>query len=584
MLLDKYMYRISAAMIISSVSIIVNAETDMRANRQQNNLNPMLQQADQNSPSPGVSPARRIDRELRQANIPPAAVNASYRSINGTGNNLSDPLMGSAHSQLLRLIPASYDDGIQSIAGSDRPSARLISNRVVAQAESIPNTAGASDFIWQWGQFLDHDIDLTDGIDPPEAADIAVPNGDPYFVPNSTGTVVIPLNRSLYDVATGTDVDNPRQQINEISSWIDASNVYGSDADRASALRTNDGTGRLKTSVGNLLPFNVDGFANAGGDSAALFLAGDVRANEQVGLTTMHTLFIREHNWHADRIRAAQPNITGNEIYQRARQLVAAEIQHITYREYLPSLLGNGVISRYSGYQPDINGTISNIFSGAIFRYGHSALSPTLLRLNVQGNPIPAGNLALRDAFFSPQRIIEEGGIAPILRGLSSQVCQAVDNFVIDDVRNFLFGPPGAGGFDLAALNIQRGRDHGLPSYNQVRTAFGLSEAISFADITSDTQLQTTLAGVYNSVDDIDVWVGGLAEDNQPGALVGELIVTVIKHQFEALRDGDRFWYQRSLNRQQEEQVRNTSLADIIRRNTIIGNELADDVFHVRSN
>ena len=584
MLLDKYMYRISAAMIISSVSIIVNAETDMRANRQQNNLNPMLQQADQNSPSPGVSPARRIDRELRQANIPPAAVNASYRSINGTGNNLSDPLMGSAHSQLLRLIPASYDDGIQSIAGSDRPSARLISNRVVAQAESIPNTAGASDFIWQWGQFLDHDIDLTDGIDPPEAADIAVPNGDPYFDPNSTGTVVIPLNRSLYDVATGTDVDNPRQQINEISSWIDASNVYGSDADRASALRTNDGTGRLKTSVGNLLPFNVDGFANAGGDSAALFLAGDVRANEQVGLTTMHTLFIREHNWHADRIRAAQPNITGNEIYQRARQLVAAEIQHITYREYLPSLLGNGVISRYSGYQPDINGTISNIFSGAIFRYGHSALSPTLLRLNVQGNPIPAGNLALRDAFFSPQRIIEEGGIAPILRGLSSQVCQAVDNFVIDDVRNFLFGPPGAGGFDLAALNIQRGRDHGLPSYNQVRAAFGLSQAISFADITSDTQLQTTLAGVYNSVDDIDVWVGGLAEDNQPGALVGELIVTVIKHQFEALRDGDRFWYQRSLNRQQVEQVRNTSLADIIRRNTIIGNELADDVFHVRSN
>ena len=104
------------------------------------------------------------------------------------------------------------------------------------------------------------------------------------------------FNRSLYDPDTGTGLDNPRQQINEISAWIDASNVYGSDLERATALRTLDGTGRLKTSAGNLLPFNTEGFANAGGSGPTLFLAGDVRANEQIGLTAMHVLFMREHN------------------------------------------------------------------------------------------------------------------------------------------------------------------------------------------------------------------------------------------------------------------------------------------------
>jgi len=548
------------------------------------NPNTVLEQADLTTRSPGVSPVRRIEREPRQQINNQTVQNQGFRSIDGSNNNLADPDMGQAHIQLQRLVNPDYGDGIQTLSGSNRASARLISNTVLTQSGSIPNREGGSDFIWQWGQFVDHDIDLTDGIDPPQTVDIPVPTGDAWFDPDNTGAMVISFNRSLYDLATGTDTDNPRQQINEISSWIDASNVYGSDSTRASALRTLDGSGRLKTSAGNLLPFNSDGFANAGGDSDSLFLAGDVRANEQVGLTAMHTLFVREHNWHADRISAANPQFSGDEVYQRARQMVNAEIQTITYREYLPALLGRGYISRYQGYQPEVNATIANIFSSAAFRYGHSALSPTLLRLNAQGDAIAAGHLALRDAFFAPQRLTEEGGIAPILRGLAGQVSQAVDNHIIDDVRNFLFGPPGAGGFDLAALNIQRGRDHGLPAYNTVREAFGLQPATQFSDISSDPETQTALAAVYESVNNIDVWVGGLSEDPMPGALVGELIATILKQQFEALRDGDRFWYQRVLNQQQLDAVHNTRLSDIIRRNTVIGQEIADDVFHVREN
>ena len=125
-----------------------------------------------------------------------------------------------------------------------------------SQDELIPNTLNASDYVWQWGQFVDHDIDLTDGVNPPEPADIPVPAGDPFFDPLDTGTQVIAFNRSVFDTSTGTGIDNPRQQINKITAWIDASNVYGSDVERAIALRTNDGTGRLNTSAGDLLPFN----------------------------------------------------------------------------------------------------------------------------------------------------------------------------------------------------------------------------------------------------------------------------------------------------------------------------------------
>jgi peroxidase len=298
--------------------------------------------------------------------------------------------------------------------------------------------------LWQWGQFVDHDIDLTDGSDPPDLMHIPVPLGDPEFDPAGSGVATIPMNRSLFDPATG--IDTPRQQTNEITAWIDASNVYGSDADRAAALRENDGSGRLKVSAGDLLPFNTGGLPNAGGSSADLFLAGDVRANEQVALTVMHTLFVREHNRLANQIAGANPNLSGDQIYQRARRLVGAMMQAITYRQFLPALLGQDALPAYSGYDRRVDAGIANLFSTASYHFGHSALSPTLLRLDADGNPIAAGSLKLRNAFFAPSAISEAGGLEPYLRGLATQQHQEIDPYVIDDGRNFLFGEPGQGG------------------------------------------------------------------------------------------------------------------------------------------
>lgn len=530
-----------------------------------------------------VSPQLQINQPENRAknHDRPSGGDDKYRSIDGSGNNRDDAEIGAAFTDLLRLVDSDYGDSISSLAGEGRPSPRAIGNSVSAQEGSIPNTLGASDYLWQWGQFLDHDIDLTDGTDPPEFTDIVVPQGDPFFDPDGTGAQVIPFNRSIYNESTGTGVDNPRQQLNEISAWIDASNVYGSDEERANALRTNDGTGKLKTSEGDLLPFNTDGLPNAGGPSPDLFLAGDVRANEQVGLTAMHTLFVREHNRLAEEFAEQHPEWDGEQIYQKARQIVGAQIQVITYREFLPALLGNRPLSRYRGYDRNMNGGIRNSFSTAAYRFGHSALSPTLLRLDSNGNEIAEGNLPLSSAFFSPFRVTDEGGIEPLLRGLASQECQRIDPFVVDGVRNFLFGDPGAGGFDLASLNIQRGRDHGIPSYNDVSESLGLGRAQDFSDVSSDPEIQNRLSSVYDSVDDVDLWVGGLSEDPISGSHLGELFSTILKRQFEALRNGDRFWYEETLSRDEIRSVERTKLSDIIRRNTDIGDEIQDDVFHV---
>ena len=528
-----------------------------------------------------ISPYVDVDPSSVDPHDPSEQPTDRYRSIDGTGNHRIHYELGAANTPLRRMMPTDYGDLVASMAGVERPSARAVSNALCADSRPGVNAMGASDFLWQWGQFLDHDIGLSEEQTPAEPAPIPVPTGDPFFDPTGTGLMTINLNRSSYHPGTGNDVAYPRQQMNRITHFIDASNVYGSDGVRAAALRANDGTGRLLVSAGDLLPFNSAGLPNAGGTGPEMFLAGDERANEQVGLTAMHTLFVREHNRLAAEIAASNPELTGEEIYQEARRFVGALMQSITYNEFLPALLGANALGPYLGYRWTVSPAIANEFSTAIFRFGHSALSPILLRLDATGSAIPEGHLPLRDGFFRPDRIVDEGGIEPILRGLASQVCSPIDTELVDDVRNFLFGPPGAGGFDLASLNIQRGRDHGLPSYNDARWMMGLMPRASFAEVNSDPDVQARLASVYTDVDEMDLWVGALAEEPVNGGHVGELAFKVIAKQFTALRNGDRYWYRAALTPEEIDVVESTTLADVIRRNTSIGPELSDDVFRV---
>jgi hypothetical protein len=546
------------------------------------------------------NPAQNIERDVRAqvrarlrdrlgAAAAPYSQGREVRSFDGSGNNKSQPFAGATFQPLLRLAGADYADGISTMAAPWRKSAREISNIVIDQAgQSFPNAFDTSDFLWQWGQFIDHDFALGDSVKSDDRShDVAVPFGDPHFDPAGQGDKWLRFDRALADENSGTDLGNPRQHLNEITSWIDGSMVYGSSDERASVLRANDGTGRLKTSPGDLLPFNTGLLPNGNGgvlDPAALFVAGDVRVNEQLGLAAIHTLFVREHNRWADQIRSTRPWFSDDDIFYAARRMVIAEIQIITYEEFLPALIGKRALPRYNGYTPGDPGLFTEFSTGA-WRLGHTLINAQLLRVDAHGNEAPGGHFALRDAFFNaPLVFTERNDLDPILRGLAAQKSQAFDHMIVDDLRNFLFGPPGAGGFDLAALNIQRGRDRGLPSYNDVREALGLKRVKRFSDITSDLALQDKLQLAYGSVDDIDLWVGGVSEDplEREGSQLGETFRAIVVQQFAALRDHDRFWWERDLNRFEQNMVKKTTLADVILANTDIKRrEIPKNVFFV---
>jgi Animal haem peroxidase len=504
----------------------------------------------------------------RQNTIPPqlpgspAIFPLEFRTIDGTNNNLNDLTLGSANTPFLRTTTNAYGDGHSTPAGADQMGARDISNRVDAQTTPVLIAQPESSYWWGWGQFIDHDLVITPIAVPTETFDVPVPACDPVFDPNCTGTATIAFQRSAFVI----DENGVRQQLNANTHWLDASQVYGSDSARAQELRALDGTGHLKVGTDNLLPFNVNGFPNEPTNSPNFFLAGDVRANENGPLTALQTLFMREHNFWADHFARIDPSLDDDALYFRARAMVAAEIEKITYSDFLPFLIGQHTLTPYAGYNENVDPRVANVFPAAAFRFGHSLLNAAVARLDANNQSI--GSLPVQRTFFQPTQI-SSVGIEPYLRGLAHQRAEEIDGLITDGVRNFVH--PNGSGFDLAALNIQRGRDHGMPRFNQVRLDYGLPAYTSFSELTSDTDMQARLASAYNTVDDVDAWVGIIVETHQVNALVGPTLVAILKDQFERLRDGDRFWYESpdaGFTDAELTQLRSTTLAKIIKRNT----------------
>ncbi len=215
---------------------------------------------------------------------------------------------------------------------------------------------------------------------------------------------------------------------------------------------------------------------------------------------------------------------------KRLGQSWAREIQNITYNEWLPALLGKNALPGYTGYKASVNPGIATEFSTALFRFGHSMLGDDVRFLNNAGLP-EHDDVALSEAFFNPE-LLAQTGISSILKYLASDPASEIDGTIVNSVRNFLFGPPGAGGFDLASLNIQRGRDHGLEDYNTMRAAYGLKKVTSFSQITSNVDVQQKLQALYGNVNNIDAWVGALAEDHVAGTSTGPLIRAALIDQF----------------------------------------------------
>lgn len=457
----------------------------------------------------------------------------------------------------------------------------------------LTNSNQLSDLFWSMGQFVDHDLDLTpteeiaEGKKPgfrnsrvKKAEDefpIAVPRKD-FFFSNST----MEFQRARF--SSNPDV---KSHLNQHSGFADLGQVYGVDILRANALRSFK-DGKLKMGSDNLLPLNkIEGdnalgakLGNEPNATNEFYAAGDVRANEQPLLLSLHTLWALEHNLVCEELKDAFPNWSDEQLYQMARSIVISEYQSILWAEWLPLLLGpNAVHPEEYAYDIEIDPTINAVFSTVAFRFGHSMVGSYLWK---QG-PGPRGSadlelLPLREVFFRPA-LITNAGIDDFLRGGAWHLAQEVDVKVVDELRNFLFADnPEEAHMDLVALNIQRGRDMGMPSFNQLRKEYGLPKYKHFSEISQDERIYHILKQVYHGdIDKVDPFVGGLAEKHVEGSQLGPTFHAIIKDQFTKMRDGDRFFYKgiqwdhtmlESYPRLEQIVADEVRLADIVFRNT----------------
>ncbi|ELR60992.1 Thyroid peroxidase [Bos mutus] len=446
---------------------------------------------------------------------PATCLASKYRLISGACNNRDHPRWGASNTALARWLPPAYEDGISEprgwnphflYKGFPLPPVREVTRRIIhASNEAVTGDDRYSDLLTAWGQYIDHDIAFTPQSAAPSApwvgadCQLTCEPRSPCFpiqLPaNAAGPACLPFYRSTAACGTGTQgalfgnlsSANPRQQMNGLTSFLDASTV----------------------------------------------------------------LWLREHNRLATALKALNAHWSADTAYQEARKVVGALHQIITLRDYVPRILGPEAFGRhvgpYRGYDPSVDPTVSNVFSTAAFRFGHATIHPLLLDARFQEHLGP--RLLLRDAFFRPWRLLEEGGVDPVMRGLLARPAklQVQDQLLNEELTERLFVLSDAGTLDLASINLQRGRDHGLPGYNEWRQFCGLSRLETRADLgaaTANGSMADRILDLYGHPDNIDVWLGGLAESFLPGARTGPLFACLVGKQMKALRDGDRFWWE----------------------------------------
>uniref|UniRef100_A0A3B4V6A4 Eosinophil peroxidase n=1 Tax=Seriola dumerili TaxID=41447 RepID=A0A3B4V6A4_SERDU len=343
--------------------------------------------------------------------------------------------------------------------------------------------------------------------------------------------------------------------------------VYGSDVPKLASSTLDN--------AGELLPFTNMGANMCASRSPTNHTL--CRTNENIGLTSLHTLLMREHNRLARAL--AKLNPTG-----RRETLPGGPQDHGGYfQDYLLHIVGPDFIRQalfhLSWFYDETWTPASPMCSPqACLRFAHLMVQPFMF------------------PFFAPWRIVLKVwpralilcGVDPILRGLVAvrPSLTAEISMNEDELRDRLFKFSAELALDLGALNMQRGRDHGLPGYNKWRKFCGLSQPRNLAQLAkvmNNTDLAKNLLDLYGTPDNIDVWLGGVAEPFVRGGRVGPLFACLIATQFQRIRQGDRLWWENEgvFTEAQRESLRETSLARIMCDNTGI-TEVPDRPFQYR--
>uniref|UniRef100_A0A023FD43 Putative animal heme peroxidase n=1 Tax=Amblyomma cajennense TaxID=34607 RepID=A0A023FD43_AMBCJ len=435
----------------------------------------------------------KLNASLSCAPTPECNESYPYRAIDGSCNNVNHPDWGKRDSCLRRVLSPSYADGIseprRSCKNSTLPSPRLIST-VLHYEKNITND-NMTHLAMIFGQFLTHDITFVSfaplshiefelGPGPfhlcsegePECVPIKVPENDSFYANYSIKE--LPILRSLHCNKCERE---PRDQVNSRTSYLDLSQVYGIKGDIQASI--------IKFEKGLLISQEVDGteyppdslFPYADNCSRPqknekCAWTGDLRATQHIALLSMQTLWLREHNRIAKNLSDLNPHWDDEKLFQTTRRIVEGRYQNIVFKQWLPWMLGNEYMQRfnltpstdsYTVYDPDLDATVSNEFSAAAFRFGHSQADKNFWREDKNGSWLEP--VELSTGYFVPYNNTDEHHDS-VLRGSLKQPMQKFDRHGDEAVRNHLFRQPYLPyGSDLFATDIQRGRDHGLRPY-----------------------------------------------------------------------------------------------------------------------
>ncbi|CAG2212945.1 PXDN [Mytilus edulis] len=357
------------------------------------------------------------------------------------------------------------------------------------------------------------------------------------------------------------DADGVRQQINLATPFVDASTVYGSTQEMNEILRV-PYSYLLKTD-NNLLPTPPG--VNTCFDPVIpnrCPVAGDRRVSESPMLSVQHSVWLREHNRIATELHILNPHWNQETVFQEARKIIIAMLQQITYNDFLPTILGQTTMERFKlfsrdvnegvfddSYDPKVNPQILDSVNVAAHRYGHSQLTNNQNFVDEGCNTVTINYL--KDTFESPRLVQQNNGanIPFLARHLACSASNKLDNFIADGMRNFLLRLPEAPGSDIVARTY---REEGNKEYRDI-THGGKYVASNLSNHSTNLEsLGMHLRNYtrfkhylfFSEPDDVDLFIGAMLEKD-PGFNVGPTFQCLLGMQYQLIKSGDRFWYER---------------------------------------
>jgi hypothetical protein len=469
---------------------------------------------------------RLRERNLYDTGLDPGPApdgrNTSARTLDGTLNDLDRPLMGSIGVRFGRNVPleATWPE---SEPGILEPSPRLVSRELLTRKEFIPaeivNVLAAA-----WLQFEVHDWFSHGKSEPEDPWTVDVADDDPW------GERPMRIPRTRRDPGYVPESGTPPTFVTADSHWWDGSQIYGSSPQFADALRARE-DGKLRLGPDGLLPRDLE---------EAVDLT-DVGGNFWIGLGILHTLFTLEHNAICDRLREEYPTWTDDELYDRARLVNAALMAKIHTVEWTPAIIAHpttryamhanwwGLVGERLGRRFGRLGS-SEVLSGipgsptdhhdvpyslteefvAVYRM-HPLLPDDYTFRSLADDSVLEERTFREVGALETRGCLERIGMANVAYSLGVAHPGAI---TLHNYPRFLqeFRRPDGTTIDLAATDVMRIRERGVPRYNDFRRHFRLQPAGSFESLTANPEWAEQMRCVYGDVERVDLMVGLYAE------------------------------------------------------------------------